>query len=687
MISDDVKAFGHLVRMRRKALKWTQEALASEALNNLDRKGMISRIENGKIPNITRETVKRIAEALSIDVEDIPASLRWSEAVEVVKDTNAVVHELQATAEKLVEMLFPQAQDFKIKEGMLIALARRYAEGSPSDFDAAYAGLERALEVAAEDREKGRILANTDDAVNAVIARVDALNEVGRLDTAAALLANEETRAYAGLIRLYDKGLSQAILTRNVESAVAYELKKLHLEAPEPENAYTYLRNVFIEWFMRGDQKGLNFDAEVAIALMRDMACRFSHDQDKKGACLTNLGAALWALGERENGTERLEEAVAAYRAALEERTRDRVPLEWAMTQMNLGIALDALGKRESGTERLLEAIAAYRAALEERTRDRVPLQWAMTQMNLGITFKALGEWESGVERLVEAVAAYRAALEECTRDRVPLDWARTQMNLGSALLELGQRESGTERLEEAVAAYRAALEERTRDRVPLEWARTQMGLGVALWALGERESGTERLVEAIAAYRAALEERTRDRVPLDWAMTQMNLGIALHALGKRVSSTERLEEAVAAYRAALEECTRDRVPLDWAMTQMNLGNALATLGERESGTERLEEAVAAYNAALEEWNRDRVPLDWANTIGNKASALITLAKRTEDAALAARALDQLVEVETVLSEGGHETWAKNCADEILNAETLLGRLTGDDQPKCNCNA
>ena len=53
-----------------------------------------------------------------------------------------------------------------------------------------------------------------------------------------------------------------------------------------------------------------------------------------------NLGTALWRLGERESGTARLEEAVAAYREALKESTRERVPLDWAMTQNNLGIAL-----------------------------------------------------------------------------------------------------------------------------------------------------------------------------------------------------------------------------------------------------------------------------------------------------------------------------------------------------------
>jgi tetratricopeptide (TPR) repeat protein len=139
------------------------------------------------------------------------------------------------------------------------------------------------------------------------------------------------------------------------------------------------------------------------------------------------------------------------------------------MTQNNLGNALRALGEREDGTQRLQEAVAAYRAALEVYTRERVPLQWAMTQNNLGTALGALGEREDGASdagrgRLQEAVAAFRAALEVRTRERVPLDWAMTQNNLGNALRALGERDDGTSdagrgRLEEAVAAYRAALE------------------------------------------------------------------------------------------------------------------------------------------------------------------------------------------------------------------------------------
>ena len=49
------------------------------------------------------------------------------------------------------------------------------------------------------------------------------------------------------------------------------------------------------------------------------------------------------------SGTERLEQAVSAYVEALKEYTRERVPLDWAMTQNNLGNALRTLGEREAG--------------------------------------------------------------------------------------------------------------------------------------------------------------------------------------------------------------------------------------------------------------------------------------------------------------------------------------------------
>lgn len=75
-------------------------------------------------------------------------------------------------------------------------------------------------------------------------------------------------------------------------------------------------------------------------------------------------------LGEREHGTERLKEAVAAYRAALEEYTRERVPPDWAQKQNNLGGALIELGRRsgrkvdvENGRQAIVAAWDIYRDA------------------------------------------------------------------------------------------------------------------------------------------------------------------------------------------------------------------------------------------------------------------------------------------------------------------------------------
>ena len=323
-------------------------------------------------------------------------------------------------------------------------------------------------------------------------------------------------------------------------------------------------------------QRGLT-DASKKIATLLD-STTIGQGQ-RRTALQVTLGNALFVLGERESGTARLEEAIEAYRSALEERTCESYPLDRATIQNELGTALAALGRRESGTARLEEAVAAFRSALEERTRERVPLDWAMKQNNLGTALATLGERESGTTRLEEAVAAFRNALEERTRERVPLDWAMTQDNLGTALATLGERESGTTRLEEAISAVRNALEERTRESVPLAWAMTQNNLGRVLWILGVRKSDSAYFDGAVVAFRSALEELTRERIPLAWALTQHNLGNALRMLGMCKSDRAYLEEAVVAFRNALEVRTREHVPLDWAKTQNHLDELLAELG------------------------------------------------------------------------------------------------------------
>ncbi|WP_213547825.1 tetratricopeptide repeat protein [Vannielia litorea] len=488
-----------------------------------------------------------------------------------------------------------------ITEKAIIRLAQRIASET-EDLGQAWLELQNAMDIAVDVQRRGNAPSNHGDFVDEVLRRAAALSAQGEHaeagDEIAAALDEAEAEHRARMGRLIETGVEVALLEGNEEKAAALLIRQADLDAGGRADVAA-LRALIVQHYEEGRDKGLAQPLELAIALSRTALPRCT-SADERGNVRNDLGVALHTLGQRESGTDRLEQSVAAYRAALEEWIRDRVPLDWAGAQMNLGNTLLALGQRESGTERLEQAVAAYRAALEECTRDRAPLYWAKAQMNLGNALRVLGERESGTARLEQAVAAFRAALEEYPRDRVPLDWATAQMNLGNALATLGQRESGTARLEQAVASYRAALEERTRNRVPLAWAMTQMNLGNALQTLGQRESDTDRLEQAVAAYRAALEEWTLDRVPLDWAAVQMNLGRALQTLGQRETGTERLEQATAAYRAALEEWTRDRVPLDWAMVQGNLANCEMAFFEKTGDPTHLATARGHVESALE---------------------------------------------------------------------------------------
>ena len=305
-------------------------------------------------------------------------------------------------------------------------------------------------------------------------------------------------------------------------------------------------------------------------------------DIDTRARVLFILGDALYTYGEQSGEEQPLQDAVTAYREALKERTREKVPLDWAVTQNNLGTALQRLGEREADTARLMEAVTAYREALKESTRERAPLDWAMTQNNLGTALSILGEREPGTGRLTEAVTAYREALEEYTREKAPHYWAATQNNLGNTLTALGKRDPDTARLTEAVTAYREALKENTREKVPLDWAMTQNNLGIALATLGNQDPDTARLTEAVAAYREALQERTREKVPFDWAMTQNNLGNALQLLGDRALDTTRLEEAVSAYDAALLIFRDAKADYAIRVTEGNLRKVQKTIDERK---------------------------------------------------------------------------------------------------------
>jgi tetratricopeptide (TPR) repeat protein len=104
-------------------------------------------------------------------------------------------------------------------------------------------------------------------------------------------------------------------------------------------------------------------------------------------------------------------------------------------------------------------AIAAFEAALTERTRERTPLDWANTKRNLALAQKKRGEGLDGPEAFDDAIANYQDALTVYSRDNSPIDWAQTEAILGIAALARADRSHSKADLKLAREAYAAAYE------------------------------------------------------------------------------------------------------------------------------------------------------------------------------------------------------------------------------------
>lgn len=487
--------FGGAVRRARSLKGWQLKQL-SDKMDGSSGISFLSDIEKGKRA-ISPPTVGKLIAALELDEGWIDRFLTPEEP-----NVDDEVTEQDRRTDQLLSAVAKEG-DAGIAEGLLITLAKEYAEGETTDLSSAYKGLQMALQTARDMAARAAMPDNADAGMAAVRAEVQRLNEAEDVEGAGAAIDEALAQQKAQMSALLDLALQQDRLRNNPMAAAKRLVDQLRLEVGEV--SFEALRALQDEWYEHGLEGGSAYDAEVAIYIA-EISLVQAPNADKRCAALNDLGIALSTLGEREAGTARLEGAVIAYKQILMEYTREHEPLEYAATQNNLGNALQSIGEREEGSERLLEAVAAYRIALLEYSRDVSPLDWAMTQNNLGSALSIIGERETGTQRLDEAVTAFRDALCEYSREREPLDWAMTQNNLGNALSMLGEREKGYERLVEAVKAYQNALLEWTRDEAPFSWAVTQHCLSGLSIAFFDKTSEVSHLDTAVESANAALE-------------------------------------------------------------------------------------------------------------------------------------------------------------------------------------
>ncbi len=337
-------------------------------------------------------------------------------------------------------------------------------------------------------------------------------------------------------------------------------------------------------------------------------------------------------------------------------------------------------GAERPGRDLQLLAVAAYRRALELRTRESDPTSWARTQDNLGIVLQRLGQRMNDSEMLQAAAEAFRSALQVRTRESVPAEWAMTQHNLGAVLRTLSERANDPQLLQESMDAYQSALAVRTRESGMVEWAQTQNNLGNVLRALGERTNDPERLQAAASAFRSALEVRTQESLPAEWAGTHNNLGLVLMNLGERTNNIALLREAVESFQKAFEVLTRESLPAGWAMTQNNMGNVLRTLSQQTNDSNLLREAVEAYRRSAEILTRESLPARWAQTQNNLGTVLLRLARHDSNPNLAAEAATAFRGSWEVYKTNGQTRYAPYFEKQISEAEALIALLSQPDE-------
>jgi tetratricopeptide (TPR) repeat protein len=400
-------------------------------------------------------------------------------------------------------------------------------------------------------------------------------------------------------------------------------------------------------------------------AIAGDSRKAASWNSDTRARMNLILGIATRTTGIELKSQDSLRAAVTYFQHALDDWTRDRDPLEWAMTQRNLAIAfsqefgldwhdapllpamtawqnaltvyqsrsdrLDAahvqlglasgyevIARYEPGRDNLIKAVSYYRAALSGFDPRTYPDDWGDVQIKLANALRVLSFWDKDTKNIEDAIAANKAALTVFSKQYNPVSWSAAQGQVAQCLIELGSMTSKPDYFRQAISLLRQILDGYPRSQSPSSWSALESVLGTALMGLYDldNESGRDYPRQAAIAYRASLEELNQKDNPIGWAESKQGLGNALEELGSNNRDSDQLNQAIDAYNDSLKVFKRDKEPLAWATVTFEIGLALAYMGEQGSGVKYLQQALQTYREALAGLPKDS-PQDLRNRIQN----------------------------------------------------------------------
>jgi tetratricopeptide (TPR) repeat protein len=312
----------------------------------------------------------------------------------------------------------------------------------------------------------------------------------------------------------------------------------------------------------------------------------------------------LVQAGDWLRAAGRSEDAVAAYRKALQDVSPYERLHEWATTTAKLSDALLA-----SDAE---EAIAVCRDALalvapQELTdvlyfpagrvtaRLAGPPAWRATlfhQLAEGYSRRIEGDRESNLE---VALRAYNQALADSDREADPVNWAVEALSLGNAY---SSRQAG-DRQENVAAAIRHQRDafavfaaEGDEDGI----AKAATNFGVTLLMV-EGEARAESAELAIEIFEQLLLRR-REIDPLPWASATVSLANAYLKARDFLGATASAR-AVELFEDVLSEPLVRAAPGLHAEALHNLGLAYLALADDDPGSTNVKKAAAAFRTAI----------------------------------------------------------------------------------------
>lgn len=290
------------------------------------------------------------------------------------------------------------------------------------------------------------------------------------------------------------------------------------------DGALSYLRGA-IRAAIPGRAQGLK------DALVRDLPTDLARARSGKiliedllppeaaGRQLMSYGNAAARVGALQDGSIGLNDAVEAYRAALNTLPEnDRLGRGLAL--LHLALTLNTIADRDTSDRARQQARDAVAEAAKLFDPKAHIHQYLTANARHGAILYRMALANGDLDQCKAGVEAFNRALAVCDKTTMAEPWADTMNGLGQMLILLGRLARNTEFLTWASQVCKNAMEVRTEQRNPLGWARTQNNRATALYLLGRAERNAAFLKQAQKGFADALRvfERFRANALIDTA-------------------------------------------------------------------------------------------------------------------------------------------------------------------------